>query len=196
MEKVDYRIFRTKRDLRNALLGLLETNSFEKISVKDICDYAHINKMTFYRHYDDKYDLLQDTINNIADGIYQKCSSLLSKTDIKTIGEACANITAEVVAECFNRKKEILSIIDSSNSLGAEVLNGTIESIVNHLVEKISTIYQIKYNKEYISAFIVGGYSALMSKILRGKPISKDVVIKEVSSIYQDLLSSNLIIKH
>ncbi|RBP57461.1 putative dihydroxyacetone kinase regulator [Alkalibaculum bacchi] len=37
---------------------LLTINSFKSISVQDICDNCSISRMTFYRHYHDKYELM------------------------------------------------------------------------------------------------------------------------------------------
>lgn len=44
--------------LRNALLTLMMTKPFEKITLTDICKLSMIPRSTFYRHFEDKYDLL------------------------------------------------------------------------------------------------------------------------------------------
>ena len=55
MEKrEDIRITKSKRDLCNALVELMKSTPFKKITVGDICSTAMINKMTFYKHYADK----------------------------------------------------------------------------------------------------------------------------------------------
>lgn len=48
----------TKLALSNALKELLEEQSFEKISVSDICERCHMNRKSFYYHFKDKYDLV------------------------------------------------------------------------------------------------------------------------------------------
>ena len=48
----------TKQALSNALKELLEEQSFEKISVSDICERCHMNRKSFYYHFKDKYDLV------------------------------------------------------------------------------------------------------------------------------------------
>lgn len=50
---------RTDRDITNALLSLLDTKAFEKITVSDIIDAAMINRSTFYQHFQDKYAVLE-----------------------------------------------------------------------------------------------------------------------------------------
>jgi AcrR family transcriptional regulator len=56
---VDRRIVKTKRLLENALVKLMIEKGFDKISIKDLTEEADINRGTFYLHYKDKYDLLE-----------------------------------------------------------------------------------------------------------------------------------------
>lgn len=50
-------------------MRLLETESFACISVKDIVQTAEYNRTTFYNHYYDKYDLLDDLTQDLLDGL-------------------------------------------------------------------------------------------------------------------------------
>lgn len=54
----DPRVKRTQKCLWEALRTLLEERSFEQISVTDICEEATINRTTFYKHFESKYELL------------------------------------------------------------------------------------------------------------------------------------------
>ena len=42
----------TKTAIRRTFFELLEEKDFDKISVREICQRADINRSTFYRHYD------------------------------------------------------------------------------------------------------------------------------------------------
>lgn len=64
-EVLDLRVRRTQKLLWEALMALLEEQDFEAISVKDICDRAMIHRTTFYKHYEDKYDLLLKGMRDI-----------------------------------------------------------------------------------------------------------------------------------
>jgi AcrR family transcriptional regulator len=61
----DRRIVRTKVAIREALVSLIEEKGFEALSVKDITIGANINRGTFYLHYKDKFDLLEQTETDI-----------------------------------------------------------------------------------------------------------------------------------
>jgi AcrR family transcriptional regulator len=58
----DPRIRRTRKLLQGALGNLLQTKSFEEISVQDITDAATVNRATFYDHYTDKFALMEAMI--------------------------------------------------------------------------------------------------------------------------------------
>ena len=55
----DPRIRRTRKLLQGALGTLMQTKSFDEISVQDITEAATVNRATFYDHYTDKFALLE-----------------------------------------------------------------------------------------------------------------------------------------
>ncbi len=57
-ERNDRRVRYTKMILKQTLIELLEKKTIEKITVKEICDLADLNRSTFYAHFKDPYDLL------------------------------------------------------------------------------------------------------------------------------------------
>ena len=64
-EKTDLRIVKTKKVLFDTLIKLMRQKNFDKIKISDICDEALINRSTFYAHYEDKYELLDDFIEDL-----------------------------------------------------------------------------------------------------------------------------------
>ena len=49
----------TKMVIRDSFMELIKTKSIISVSIKDICELADISRSTFYAHYKDQYDLLQ-----------------------------------------------------------------------------------------------------------------------------------------
>ena len=62
-EKEDRRVRRTKERLRQALTQLLLEKDIHDITVRELTDLADVNRGTFYTHYKDIYDLLEQTEN-------------------------------------------------------------------------------------------------------------------------------------
>lgn len=48
-----------ERRMETELLALLRDKSIEHITVKEICERAHVNRSTFYAHFTDIYDMLE-----------------------------------------------------------------------------------------------------------------------------------------
>lgn len=60
MSKNDTRVQFTKSVLKTALLELLHKKPISKISVKELCEKAGLNRSTFYLHYGEPNDVLRD----------------------------------------------------------------------------------------------------------------------------------------
>jgi AcrR family transcriptional regulator len=89
----DPRTRRTRRLLQSALWRLLQTKSFDELSVQDITDAATVNRATFYDHYTDKYALLEAMV---AGGFH----TLLVDRNL-TFNEQCQEaVGAIVLATC------------------------------------------------------------------------------------------------
>lgn len=50
---------KTEKQIETSLLQLMKEQTFESISIRQLIDLAEVNRSTFYRHYLDKYDLLE-----------------------------------------------------------------------------------------------------------------------------------------
>ncbi|MGN0696972.1 MAG: TetR/AcrR family transcriptional regulator [Oscillospiraceae bacterium] len=70
--KEDQRVRLSRQMLRNALISLLKEKPINKISVREICSTAEINRTTFYKYYGSQYDLLADIENNVLDELSER----------------------------------------------------------------------------------------------------------------------------
>ena len=78
----------TKTDLKGALTRLLREKDFEAISVSDIAREAGVNRGTFYLHYVDKFDMMDQLI----DEILQNILTLLKEGNPQTKEDALPSI--------------------------------------------------------------------------------------------------------
>ena len=65
MKKTDSKYFYTAQLMNQALLSLLEKKDIEFITVTEITKKAGVNRSTFYLHYENIYELLEETIKNL-----------------------------------------------------------------------------------------------------------------------------------
>lgn len=61
----DLRVRRTRKLIQNALIELTIEKGFSAVTVRDIAQRAMVNRATFYRHYQDKYDLLDKYMDDL-----------------------------------------------------------------------------------------------------------------------------------
>ena len=59
------RVRLSKMLLQSSLTKLMAEKRIHKISVREICDLAEINRTTFYKYYGSQYDLLKDMENEV-----------------------------------------------------------------------------------------------------------------------------------
>ena len=65
MNKNESKYFNTAKKMNDALIALLETKEYEYITIKEICHIANVNRSTFYLHYSNMNDLLEETLESL-----------------------------------------------------------------------------------------------------------------------------------
>ena len=77
----DKRITKTKRNIKATLTDILQEMPFEKISVAEICRRGDISRITFYAHYEDKYDLAEEIFSDHVQEAYDKYHALQAENN-------------------------------------------------------------------------------------------------------------------
>jgi len=65
------RVRLTRQLLRQSLIDLLEDKAIHKISVREICEHAQVNRSTFYKYYGSQYDLFKEMEDEILQQVNQ-----------------------------------------------------------------------------------------------------------------------------
>ena len=67
MEHLDNRVRYTKKVLQQALLNILQCKHIDKVTIKELCEEAKVNRGTFYLHYSTPNDLLMEIEQQFID---------------------------------------------------------------------------------------------------------------------------------
>ncbi|MDL2288193.1 TetR/AcrR family transcriptional regulator [Oscillospiraceae bacterium OttesenSCG-928-F05] len=155
--KENQKIRISRQCLRDGLIRLLDKKSIHKISVREICEEADINRTTFYKYYGNQFDLLKD-IEDVA----------LSQVD---------NHLADADDDDFiTRVENVLLYIQSNLELFRLLINNTVDTDFPQRIISLPLIEQILSERlngqytpeefEYIYGFIVsGGFSIVKNWI-------------------------------
>lgn len=67
---MDRRKRKTETAFKEALFHFLEKKELNRITVRELCEYADMNRGTFYLHYLDIYDLMERTEQEMIDAVF------------------------------------------------------------------------------------------------------------------------------
>ncbi len=196
--KEDIRIQKTRRDLRLAILNLIMEKPIEKISVIEICNKAMINRMTFYKYYEDKFTLLDDTINEIIDELKNK--TLKCNNEIKTLEEA-SNLLASIiknVIDYIEKNRELIIAVQKNGDYKLfDMIAYISEASITELLNQINKIRELKYSIPVTSSFIYGGFvSTITYWINHPDSIMKEQLLELIDNIKNNLFSLNFLFKN
>lgn len=101
----DLRIVKTRRNIEQTFLRLLKEEPFDKITVRMVCEEALVNKGTFYRHYEDKYDLARKTVDD----------------ELQRLHNEILQHTQEITAEGASPEQSLSSLFDAIGDVVADL---------------------------------------------------------------------------
>lgn len=136
----------TQKFIMNTFMQLLENESLDKITVRDIVEECEINRNTFYYHYSDIYDLLDDVFRVEAEKFLEQ-----DVDENTTFGEEYARAAQFVL----KYKKAILHIYDSKKrDVLVNYLDTLVFSFISRFVKKESEGYKLpEEDIDYITGF-------------------------------------------
>lgn len=162
---MDARIIRTRRDLSNALIQLLETTDYDEIKVIDICKKAMISKVTFYNNFKNKSELLNHILLEFEEKI---------KNDIEKVAPAFQNqkdMILGIVRIAYKnvlKNKVIFGKILSNHQTSSVIIdlrNFICQEIIKHGDLLISDD-KSSVPKEYFAAFYSGAITSILPMVL------------------------------
>lgn len=87
MKKMDARKRYTQMALKQSFLTLLKDKPVNKITVKEVCELAQLNRATFYAHYSDCFALME-AIENELIGAFEQSLRYVNSFDVTALIEA------------------------------------------------------------------------------------------------------------
>lgn len=177
--KQDRRVKYTKMVLRESLIACMKEKPIDKITVKEICEGADINRSTFYVHYASPQDLL----DSIKEEMYDEVKASKAESgDLKTL--------IRQLCDVFYAYRELLSII-----VGSIENIGFLFRVCD--VWKPDMLRELKMRgiegerAEIIYLFVASGAtSVLVVWATSGFRLTADEMVDELSRIVMDGLSA------
>ncbi len=96
-KKISRRTRYTKKALQDSLIELMKEKPISKITIKELCETADINRTTFYSHYADQHDLLRTIEGETLDWAKGAVSAFFTKTDKGEVKALIQNILQYII---------------------------------------------------------------------------------------------------
>jgi AcrR family transcriptional regulator len=167
----------TRRMLASQMMDLLESQSFKKITINDICQRAMISRSAFYLHFEDKYDLLRYCLECELGSLEQKMYTI-------EIDEFL-----ELALQEFLEKKKFYY-----NTLGAEPdqeLTDLFQALFSRFFAARLEAMQAQGKAlpgpvSIVSAFYAGGFVCTMVQWIKN---GADISVEEMAQCQKQLLA-------
>lgn len=185
LQKTDTRIVRTVSLLKSALFDLLKTTSYDSISVIDICDRAMVHRTTFYKHFDNKEQLLIAALGDKREKIF---GDLAAKRQFESPKEIYMYIAYNGFDYLAKHKASVLAIYRNLNNDDVfNVAKRGLERSIKYLFLQNRPFKNYPVPIDIMTAFYTGGMINLLQWWLNdGGSYSAEDMLRYVNMILSE----------
>lgn len=188
-EKMNLRVKKTKEYIKLALFQISKTKGINHVTIQDIIHAAEINRATFYYHYKDKQDLLEQIQEETLEGLVQDLQ-LQSVTTIENI------IYPPILASFKHVKKnsetyQFLLGPDGISDFNWRMLGIIRYSIRNNIIQLNKHNLTVLVDETFLTDFIAGALvSTLMAWVDNGFIQHPETLAHEISCLLANGMNS------
>ena len=171
MNKNESKYFNTAIRMDEALISLLEKKDFEYITIKEICAEAGVNRSTFYLHYENTSDLLEETTRYILDkhfAYYSADTNSITERFEDCAPQALLFITSEYLTPYLTFIKENQRIFKVSiKHFHSMNMEGVYSKMFEHIFNPILARFHVpERERPYVIKFYLTGVFAIVMEWL------------------------------
>ncbi len=188
MNKAESKYFNTALKMDKAFIEILEKKDFEYITVKEICKKADVSRSTFYLHYENTRDLLDEVSRYLLDGFIKYFSD--EKHLITNGFSDCDLIQLNFMTEkylkpfllYFRENKRVFKTM-MSNSVSFD-FNGIYERLFKYVFDPVLSRFNFpEKDRHYVMRFYLSGIFAVVMKWIEEDCEKSDEEIAEIISV-------------
>jgi AcrR family transcriptional regulator len=159
-KKTDLRVIRTKKVIKEALLKLIQEKGFSTLTIQDIADEAIINRATFYLHYQDKYDLLEQVSHTFLQELMDviNFSFHIEKDEVNV---ERFQITLKSVFENIEKNRDFYQVMFGPNGVqdfSIKVEKFVFEKFEDKFKEMVGDLSKLNIPSDFVLNFICSAY--------------------------------------
>ena len=149
----DKRVIRTKKAIKAALFRIMEEKDISSISISELTQEANINRRTFYTHYRNITDILDEIEGDLVEALRKLIQSIDLRASRQSAYDLFMGLDKLITVE-FDYYFHLMRV-DMRGMLMSRLKN-VIKGMTDMLLPKLCDKHG--ENAAVISAFIVGGF--------------------------------------
>ena len=193
----DRRINKTKAAIYRALLELLETREYSKITVTELTELADINRKTFYNHYSDISDVINEIEDLWVEHLMVNLQNVLSpyvncqEADPEHIRRHALEISRPFFETTISELKDtpayfrLINMADGHNNLMHKVVSEGKEMLLNTFGSGIK-------NNLWLDYLLIFSINGAMAMIMEWYKSGFDVSVEDLSKFFEILFTSDM----
>lgn len=156
---------RTDKAIKQALITLLQRKSFEKITIQDILDETPVTRSTFYKHFHDKYEIVERMQDDFFD----------SQLKLRV---AAHNNPSIFVSSFANQNKQTQELLEALLKVHTEKVD------IRNAIAKQGVEYYLRTTKSKNAAIEAEIFAQAVTAFQLSLPDTKEFSFEYMHSLY------------
>lgn len=192
---MDQRVLRTKNALKSALLCCVKEKDFDSVNVAELCNKANINRVTFYTHYHDKYELLDDIFQDMDKAAVANSSKLDATNNPKKDDHIkYVNYLQAFIENLANYEALIYSMSKNQSGYVYFAFKSYFNSKLRDLLLYFNQEKNLIFPLEQTTAFLTYGFIGFIIEGMTLKKSCTDVFL-DAYTLFHKLIDNNVFLK-
>ena len=191
----DKRIRKTKKTLKTTLIKMLKEETFDQVSITELCKNADISRITFYSHYSDKFALVDDIfadMQEIGYADYRRRQQEYNPSG--SVVQGYANVL-DTILDLYYARFDFFRHTDPEKNayLAFAFYNIVLDTVEQHTSHIEQRNLKLKYSARKIAGFVCFVLLGFMNECHQEKtPLEQ--IRGECRALLTDILRSDVVV--
>jgi len=180
--------FETKQAIKKALIQQIEEAGFERVTVKNLALAANINRGTFYLHYKDKFEVMEDLQQELLKELERYVKNVQPVEAFHTVKTGQLYQPFVEVFRCIKRHAKVFRVFLGEQGSPA-FINKMKKVFSNHILNSLSLIQEEILDPEFrqfLQAFLSSAIIGVIQEWLDSG--NEDISVEEMATIHFRLM--------
>lgn len=176
--------FETKQAIKKTLIQQIEEVGFERVTVKNLALAANINRGTFYLHYKDKFEVMEDLQQELLKELERYVKNVQPVEAFHTVKTGKLYQPFVEIFQCIKRHAKVFRVFLGEQ--GSPIFINKMKKVFsNHILNSLSLIQEEMLDPEfrqYLQAFLSSAILGVIQEWLDSD--NEDIRVEEMATIH------------